>query len=147
MKVEVTKMLYKEMSIHDFKPWAEAVDTYERLERNNKLNDLEWSLSEIFGKDDIEETELNDLLWFEPDTVYEMVGLKTESDIEEEIEETESEIGYITEYIDTLEEDIQEYELGSEEWQDAMSNLAGYKLDLEDLYDRLEELRKEFEDL
>lgn len=147
MKVEVTKMLYKEMSIHDFKPWAGAVDTYERLERNNKLNDLEWSLFEIFGKDDIEETELNDLLWFEPDTVYEMVGLKTESDIEEEIEETESEIGYITEYIDTLEEDIQEYELGSEEWQDAMSNLAGYKLDLEDLYDRLEELRKEFKDL
>lgn len=140
-------MLYKEMSIHDFEPWSGAVNTYERLERNNKLNDLEWSLSEIFGKDDIEETELNDLLWFEPDTVYEMVGLKTESDIEEEIEETESEIGYITEYIDTLEEDIQKYELGSEEWQDATSNLAGYRLDLEDLYDRLEELRKEFEDL
>lgn len=139
-------MLYKEMSIRDFKPWSGAVNTYRRLERNNKLNDLEWVLPELFDGD-IEETELNDLLWFEPDTVYEMVGLKTESDIKEEIEETESEIGYITEYLDTLEEDIQEYEQGSEEWQDATSNLAGYRLDLEDLYDRLEELRKEFEDL
>ena len=99
-------MLYKEMSIHDFKPWSGAVNTYERLERNDKLNALEWSLSEIFGKDDIEETELNDLLWFEPDTVYEMVGLQTESDIGEEIEETESEIEEVTEYIDTLEEEL-----------------------------------------
>ena len=140
-------MLYKEMSIHDFEPWSGAVNTYERLERNDKLNDLEGLLPEIFGRDDIEETELNDLLWFEPDTVYEMVGLKTESEIEEEIEETESEIKYITEYIDTLEEEIQLYEQGSEEWQDAMSTLVGYKLDLENLYDRLEELRKEFEDL
>lgn len=139
-------MLYKEMSIHDFKPWSGAVNTYERLERNNKLNDLEWSLSEIFGKDDIEETELNDLLWFEPDTVYEIVGLETESEIKEEIEETELEIEYITEYIDTLEEEIAECEQGSEEWQDKTFNLVGYKSDLDQLYNELERLREELEE-
>lgn len=138
-------MLYKEMSIHDFKPWGGAVNTYERLERNNKLNDLEWLLPELFNGD-IEETELNDLLWFEPDTVYEMVGLNTESEIKEEIEETESEIEYITEYIDTLEEEIAECELGSEEWQDKTSDFVGYKSDLDQLYNELERLREELEE-
>lgn len=139
-------MLYKEMSIHDFEPWAGAVDTYERLERNNKLNDLEWLLPGLLGGD-VEETSLNDLLWFESDTVYEMVGLKTESEITEEIDETESEITYITEYIDTLEKELQECEPGSDEWQDTIGDLKGYRLDLENLYDRLGELREEFEDL
>lgn len=136
-------MLYKEMSIHDFKPWSGAVNTYERLKRNDKLNELEWSLSEIFGKDDIEETELNDLLWFEPDTVFEMVGLNTESEIEEEIEETESEIEEVTEYIDTLEEELQECEPGSDEWQNAMNILVSYRIDLNNLYNELDRLREE----
>lgn len=139
-------MLYKEMSIHDFKPWSGAVNTYERLERNDKLNALEWSLSEIFGKDDIEETELNDLLWFEPDTVYEMVGLQTESDIGEEIEETESEIEEVTEYIDTLEEELQECEPGSDEWQNTMNTLVSYRIDLNNLYNELDRLREELEE-
>ena len=139
-------MLYKEMSIHDFEPWSGAVNTYERLERNDKLNDLERSLSEIFGKDDIEETELNDLLWFEPDTVYEIVGLETESDIEEDIEETESEIEEVTEHIDTLEEELQECEPGSDEWQNIMNTLVSYRIDLNNLYDELDRLREELEE-
>ena len=139
-------MLYKEMSIHDFKPWSGAVNTYERLERNDKLNTLEWSLSEIFGKDDIEETELNDLLWFEPDIVYEIVGLNTESEIEEEIEETESEIEEVTEYIDTLEGELQECEPGSDEWQNTMNILVSYRIDLNNLYNELDRLREELEE-
>lgn len=139
-------MLYKEMSIYDFEPWSGAVNTYERLERHNKLNDLEWSLSEIFGKDDIEETELNDLLWFEPDTVFEMVGLNTESEIEKEIEETESELEYVTEYIDTLEEELQECEPGSDEWQNTMNTLVSYRIDLNNLYNELDRLREELEE-
>lgn len=139
-------MLYKETSIHDFKPWSGAVNTYERLERNDKLNDLEWSLSEIFGKDDIEETELNDLMWFNPDVIYEFVGLLTESEIEEEIEETESEIEYITEYLDTLEEELEECEPGSDEWQNIRDSFEAYKIDINNLYDELDRLREELEE-
>ena len=139
-------MLYKEMSIHDFEPWGGAVNTYERWKRNDKLNELEWSLSKIFGKDDIEETELNDLLWFEPDTVYEIVELNTESEIEEEIEETESEIEEVTEYIDTLEEELQECEPDSDEWQNTMNTLVSYRIDLNNLYNELDRLREELEE-
>ena len=139
-------MLYKEMSIHDFKPWSGAVNTYERLKRNDKLDDLEWSLSEIFGKDDIEETELNDLMWFDPDVIYEFVGLLTESEIEEEIEETESEIEYITEYLNTLEEELEECESGSDEWQNIRGSFEAYKIDINNLYDELDRLREELEE-
>ena len=114
--------------------------------RNDKLNDLEWSLSEIFGKDDIEETELNDLMWFDPDVIYEFVGLLTESEIEEEIEETESEIEYITEYLDTLEEELEECEPGSDEWQNIRGNFEAYKIDINNLYDELDRLREELEE-
>ena len=129
-------MLYKEMSIHDFEPWSGAVNTYRRLERNNKLNDLEWSLSEIFGKDDIEETELNDLLWFEPDMVYEMVGLETESELE-----------YVTECMDVLDEELEECEPGSNEWQSVTNSLVNHKANMNELYDELDRLREELEDL
>jgi chromosome segregation ATPase len=139
-------MLYKEMSIHDFEPWSGAVNTYRRLERNNKLNDLEWSLSEIFGRDDIEETDLNDLLWFEPDTVYEMVGLETESEIEDRIEEIESEIEYVTECMDVLDEELEECEPGSNEWQSVMNSLVNHKVNMNDLYDELDRLREELEE-
>lgn len=138
-------MLYKEMSIYDFEPWSGAVNTYRRLERNNKLNDLEGLLPELFIGD-IEETELNDLLWFEPDTVYEMVGLKTESDIEEEIEEIESEIEYVTECMDVLDEELEECEPGSNEWQSIMNSLVSHKTNMNELYDELDRLRDELEE-
>ena len=139
-------MLYKEMNIFDFEPWSGAVNTYERLKREGKLDELDSLLPDIFGKDDVEETKLNDLLWFEPDTVFEMVGLNTESEIEEESGETESELEYVTEYIDTLEEELQECEPGSDEWQNTMNILVSYRIDLNNLYNELERLREELEE-
>lgn len=138
-------MLYKEMSIYDFEPWSGAVNTYRRLERNNKLNDLEGLLPELFIGD-IEETELNDLLWFEPDTVYEIVGLETESEIEDRVEEIESEIEYVTECMDVLDEELEECEPGSNEWQSIMNSLVSHKTNMNELYDELDRLRDELEE-
>nr|DAX85217.1 MAG TPA: hypothetical protein [Caudoviricetes sp.] len=138
-------MLYKEMSIHDFEPWSGAVNTYKRLERNNKLNELEWLLPELFNGD-IEETELNDLLWFEPDTVYEMVGLETESEIEDRIEEIESEIEYVTECMNVFDEELEECEPGSNEWQSVMNSIVSHKTNMNELYDELDSLQVELEE-
>ena len=140
-------MLYKEMSIFDFEPWSGAVNTYERLKREGKLDELDSLLPDMFGKDDVEETELNDLLWFEPDVVYELVGLSTESEIRKDIDETESEITYINEYITTSEEELEECETGSEEWHDVLNTLMSYRLDLEDLHNKLDELKEELGEL
>lgn len=139
-------MLYKEMSIHDFEPWSGAVNTYERLERNNKLNDLEWLLPELFNGD-VEETELNDLLWFEPDTVYEMVGLKTESEIKDEIEYINERIEDEESFIEILEGELLEYEEGTGKWQDIEIEIFERLKELENLRDEKAELISELNNL
>lgn len=139
-------MLYKEMSIHDFKPWSGAVNTYERLERNNKLNDLEWLLPELFDGD-VEETELNDLLWFEPNTVYELVGLQTESEIRDDIEYINERIEDEESAINDLEMDMTEYEEGTGKWQDIEIEIFERLKEIENLKEEKQELFSELNSL
>lgn len=63
-----------------YKPWSGAVETWNNLEKFDKLDALEQYIDEVYynegmGEGVINETELNDLLWFEPEHIYEMVGL------------------------------------------------------------------------
>lgn len=139
-------MLYKEMSIHDFKPWSGAVNTYERLGRNNKLNDLEWLLPELFDGD-VEETELNDLLWFEPNTVYELVGLQTESEIRDDIEYINERIEDEESAINDLEMDMTEYEEGTGKWQDIEIEIFERLREIENLKEEKQELFSELNNL
>lgn len=139
-------MLYKEMSIHDFEPWSGAVNTYERLERNNKLNDLGWLLPELFDGD-VEETELNDLLWFEPNTVYELVGLQTESEIRDDIEYINERIEDEESAINDLEMDMTEYEEGTGKWQDIKIEIFERLKEIENLKEEKQELFSELNNL
>lgn len=139
-------MLYKEMSIHDFEPWSGAVNTYERLERNNKLNDLEWLLPELFDED-VEETELNDLLWFEPNTVYELVGLQTESEIRDDIEYINERVEDEESFIEILEGELLECEEGTGKWQDIEIEIFERLKELENLRDEKAELISELNNL
>lgn len=64
----------------NYKPWSEAKETWDNLEKFDKLDALEAFIDEVYyntelGEGIINETELNDLLRFEPETVYEAVGL------------------------------------------------------------------------
>lgn len=140
-------MLYKEMSIHDFKPWSGAVNTYERLKREGKLDELDSLLPDMFGKDDVEETELNDLLWFEPDTVYELVGLPTESEIREDIEYINERIEDEESAINDLEMDMTEYEEGTGKWQDIEIEIFERLKEIENLKEEKEELFSELNSL
>ena len=139
-------MLYKEMSIFDFEPWSGAVNTYERLERNNKLNDLEWLLPELFNGD-VEETELNDLLWFEPNTVYELVGLQTESEIRDDIEYINERVEDEESFIEILEGELLECEEGTGKWQDIEIEIFERLKELENLKEEKEELFSELNSL
>lgn len=140
-------MLYKEMSIHDFEPWSGAVNTYERLKCEGKLDELDSLLPDMFGKDDVEETELNDLLWFEPDTVYELVGLPTESEIREDIEYINERIEDEESAINDLEMDMTEYEEGTGKWQDIEIEIFERLKELENLRDEKAELISELNNL
>lgn len=64
----------------NYTPWSGAIDTWNTLEEYNRLDALESYIDEMyyndeFGEGVISETELNDLLWFEPGIVFEAVGL------------------------------------------------------------------------
>lgn len=68
-----------------YKPWSGAVDTWNNLEKFDKIDELEAFIDEMYydesaGTGVINETALNDLLWFEPETVYEAVGLYYDED-------------------------------------------------------------------
>ena len=140
-------MLYKEMSIFDFEPWSGAVNTYERLKREGKLDELDSLLPNMFGKDDVEETELNDLLWFEPDAVYEFVGLPTESEIREDIEYINERIEDEESAINDLEMDMTEYEEGTGKWQDIEIEIFERLKEIENLKEEKGELFSELNSL
>ena len=75
--------IYRELDLTSFEPWSGAVDTYERIYNEGKLDDLESLLEELYP-DGIEETQLNDLLWFEEEWLFECLGIEEENDEEEE---------------------------------------------------------------
>ena len=71
-----------------YEPWSGAVNTWNILEEYDKLDELEQYIDDVFYDDNIgegmlSETELNDLLWFEPEIVYEAVGLYYNEDTDE----------------------------------------------------------------
>lgn len=70
----------------EFEPWSGAVDTWQRIIDEDKMDDFENLLDELYYGGEIEEVKLNDLLWFESDWVYEQLGI-TEDDPYEDEEE------------------------------------------------------------
>ncbi len=87
--------IYKEESLSNFEWWSGAEDTAQRIweERGTEgWNELEAILEDAYP-DGMDETELNDLLWFEPETIFEWLGIDDEEDEEEE--ETEPTNDYV----------------------------------------------------
>lgn len=86
--------LYKEIdSIEDYEAWSGARDTIKRLEELDAVETLDAQLDDLFP-DGCSETELNDFLWFETETIAELVGHNGDlfdDDDEENKEEEEEE--------------------------------------------------------
>lgn len=75
--------IYSETSLENFEAWSGAVDTLDRVKEEGKCDELEALLEDLYP-DGMSETELNDLLWFEPETVFEWLGIEEEEEEEEE---------------------------------------------------------------
>lgn len=73
-----------------YRPWSGAVETWDYIEENDAIDDLERFIDEMYP-DGIGETELNDLLWFDSDYVYEALGLRNPDAEDEEDEDEEEE--------------------------------------------------------
>lgn len=71
--------LYKDFDANEFEAWSGAVDTLDRILNEGKGEELEELLDELFP-DGATETEVNDLLWFEPEYVFENLGIEVDED-------------------------------------------------------------------
>ena len=88
--------IYREISIADFDAWSGGEDTLDRIIRNDKTDEFESILEEEYP-DGIDETDLNDLLRFESAWIYEMLGMKTDEEIKEKLEELQQELAELNE--------------------------------------------------
>ena len=67
------------LTLRDFKAWSGAKDTQETILNEGKGEEFDSLIEELYP-DGIEETHLNDLLWFEEDWLYEMLGIAEEEE-------------------------------------------------------------------
>ena len=128
-----------ELDLNSFQAWSGAKDTLERIQREGKCTELENILEELYP-DGMTETELNDLLWFEPETVYEWLGIRSEGQIEKEIEEAEAEL---EEKLSDLEFDLDD-DLTEEERKDIIES---YQPEIDEIKERIADLKEELEEI
>lgn len=68
-------IIKKVYELEEFQPWSGAVDTWEKILEADKVAEVERMLDDTYGGDEIEETTLNDILWFDSDNVLDYLGL------------------------------------------------------------------------
>ena len=79
--------IYKEENISNFEFWSGAKDTAKYL-TDDELDQIEEMLEEQYP-DGMSETELNDFIWFEDDTIAEWLGYENFDEIMERYDEDE----------------------------------------------------------
>jgi len=65
------------LTLRDFKAWSGAVDTQETILNEDKGEEFDSLIEELYP-DGIGQKQLNDLLWFDSDWLYEMLGIADE---------------------------------------------------------------------
>ena len=84
--------VYKEItSLYDFKPWSGAVDTYNKILEAGKEDEFVDQLEQVFAGEYVSETEINNMLWFEPKECFRLVGLDKDGNEKSDEEEEEDE--------------------------------------------------------
>ena len=73
--------IYKEESLRNFEFWSSAKENAKEF-TDKQLGQIETILEDMYP-DGMDETEINDLFWFEPETLREWLGIDEEKDEEE----------------------------------------------------------------
>ena len=129
-----------ELDLNSFQAWSGAKDTLDRIQREGKCSLLEQILEDAYP-DGITETELNDLLWFDSESVYEWLGIRSEEQIEKEIKEAEEELAEVQ---SNLEDDLDDDELTTEERAEIIES---YQPDIDEIKERIADLKEELNEL
>lgn len=71
------KTFNENTTLRNFDAWSGAVDTKQTILNEGKEEDFENLIDELYP-DGLSETLLNDILWFEPEWVFEQLGIENE---------------------------------------------------------------------
>lgn len=74
--------IYKEESLRNFEFWSGAKENAKEF-TDEQLDQIEAILEDMYPEG-MDETEINDLFWFEPETLREWLGIEEEEEEEEE---------------------------------------------------------------
>ena len=79
-----------EQTLVNFNTWSGATETKKAIINAGKTEEFDSLIEELYP-DGIDETQLNDLIWFESDWIFESLGItKEEEETEEENNTDES---------------------------------------------------------
>ena len=72
--------------------WSGARDTLDDIKNANLEEEFMQLLDEYFGcEEELTDTELNDFIWFERDTIYENLGLDENGEVKTDDDEDDDE--------------------------------------------------------
>ena len=84
--------VYKEItSLLEFTPWSGAIETYNKLLKAGKGEEFVDQLEHVFAGEEVSVTDINNMLWFEPEECFKLVGLDKDGNEKSEGEEEEDE--------------------------------------------------------
>jgi hypothetical protein len=67
--------VFNETTLENFNAWSGAVHTKSIIVENNKCCEFNEMIEELYP-DGLSESELNDILWFEDEWIFESIGIE-----------------------------------------------------------------------
>lgn len=75
--------IISETTLENFDAWSGAVSVKKRIIREGQAENFESQIEDLYP-DGLTDTELNDLLWFDSESVFEWLGMSQDEDETEE---------------------------------------------------------------
>ena len=139
--------MYMKVDFADYKPWSGAVSTYEAIIEKVGIDALENFLTEVFFDEIPTDTQINDLLWFDSEYVYESLGIRSYHGIEQEIQELKDQVSELEEEINSIKFDLED-ELETADTETEKTELKKEAdEEMKDLLDQIKELETQIEEL
>lgn len=71
--------VHGEITLRNFEAWSGAVETKNRILAEGKGEEFDALIEELYP-DGIDETQLNEFLWFEEEWIFECLGITEETE-------------------------------------------------------------------
>lgn len=109
-KKELDEALLVTCDFSDYRPWSGAVENYRVIEQEDKLDELENLLEECYPEG-ISMVEINDILWFDWEWVFDQLGISEEEEDFGESDEIDENLfdNLINKYCTRVYENVKDY--------------------------------------